>query len=185
MINAPDDNNEGLLDSPQKLRGRKHRNAVTGDFSKESTIYTSMKKLSLDKGVPVPVLKAARDANAPGFAANGRLDWTLIAPWLADHSEELVLEDTPESLTVWKTRLIKAQAERAELELDKTRGNYVLKSEVLELIAAIAIAQKNLLKTRLTQELPPKLYGLKVDEIIGVMEGAVKEVCQLMQDAKI
>ena len=165
-----------------RARGRKGRDSGE-DFSKNSTIYQSMKRLCVDKNLPIALIRAAKNAGAPGFAANGRLDWAIIQPWLAEHADELQVE-SDETLTVWKTRLTKAQAQKAELELDRTKGNYLLKSEVMETIQAIATGQKNLLKTRLVQELPPKLYGLKVDEIIGIMEGVVGEICSLMQNAK-
>jgi hypothetical protein len=64
-------------------RGRPRREHPNGD-----RLFTSMKQMSGATGIPVPLLKLAKESGCPGFLAN-RIRESEIVPWIEENKERL------------------------------------------------------------------------------------------------
>ena len=155
-------------------RGKQH---PTGQ---PNGIYSTMAYCSADTGVPKSVLRLAKTKGAPGFIGY-RIDWNQLKPWLDLHGKELE-EEATDNLQAWKTRKTKADALMAEIQLDELKEKYLIKEEVMAQVKAVALAQKNILKSKLCNELPPRLLGMNVTDISIEMDKVLKEVCLLMEN---
>lgn len=150
-----------------------------------STTYTSLKQCSQATGVDIQVLKAAKNhPQQQGFDSNNRIHWDIAKPFVESHIQELQVV-TEESLLKWKTKKEKANAFMAEIALDEARKLFVKRDEVEAQIRAIALSQKTILKSKLCNELPPKLLGLGIVEMSVEMEKVLTEVCVLMSNLQI
>lgn len=134
---------------------------------------------------PKNTLRSAKRNGAPGFVGY-RIDWTLLEPWLKQNINNLRDdEDENDSLLKYKTKKEKHLANLAEIEESKAREKYVLKDDIQTQIRAVALAQKNILKTVLTQELPSKLLGMNTTEMAVEMDKVVHRICTLMETLEV
>ncbi len=146
-------------------------------------IYSSISQCAASQGISKTVIRAAKAKGAPGFIGH-RVNWTLLKPWMDEHKSALDVEDI-DNYQKWRTKRERHEANIAEIKELEARGKFLLKEEVESQIKAIALAQKAILKSRLTQELPPKLLGLSVTEIGVIMDECVHDICRLMEQLKI
>ena len=151
----------------------------------DGPIYTSLKQCSQATGIAMGVLKAAKcHPLQQGFKPNNRIYWAEAQPFVEQHLAELQ-EGVDDSLLKWKTKKAKADAFLAEIELDEAKKKYLLKEDVEAQIKAIALAQKTILKAKLTQELPARLLGMDVVAMSVEMEKVLTEVCLLMENLQL
>lgn len=148
-------------------------------------VYTSLKQCSQATGIPISVLKAAKyHPIQTGFTPGGRIYWDKAKPFIDAHMAELQ-EGADDSLVRWRTKKTKAEAFLAEIELEEAKKKYLLKEEVEANIKAIALAQKNILKTKLCNELPSRLLGMDAVAMSVELEKCLNEICKLMEDLKL
>ena len=155
----------------------------TAKMAKKPIIYGSQEECAEREGVGKYIIRLAKNKGAPGFQGT-RVCWDILKPWLDKHKEELS-EETGNSLLKWKTKKEKHLANLAEIQEAEARNKYLLKNEVESQVKAIALAQKALLKSKLTGELPSKLLGLSITDMSIILEATVNEICRLMMNMKI
>jgi len=152
----------------------------------KGTVYTSLKQCTQATGIPLGILKAAKyHPMQKGFRPNNRIYWDEAKPFIDAHLAELQESVEDDSLLKWKTKKTKAEAFLAEIELDEAKKKYLLKEEVESQLKAIALAQKTILKAKLTQELPARLLGMDVVSMSVEMEVVLNEVCKLMEQLEV
>lgn len=156
---------------------------MTEETEPQRIVYDTLTQCSAETKVPKKILRLAKARGAPGFRGH-YVDWHLLGPWIEDNINVLQ-DESDDNLTKWKTKKAKADALMAEIQLDELRQKYLNRDEVEAQITAIALAQKNLLKSKLTQELPPRLLGMSVTEISVEMERSLNEICKLMENLSI
>ncbi len=128
-------------------------------------------------------LKAAQNLGCTGFHTSGRIDSDIAFPFLREHKETIIGE-AEESLEELKKESLRKDNILADIKIEKERGKYVLAEDVRSYIKTLATAQKALLRTLLTQDLPPKLKGLDTPQITKMMDEVVEEVCKEMREMK-
>jgi hypothetical protein len=146
----------------------------------QTKTYLSQDVLSNELDIPKGLLRLAKKSGCPGFEASGRIHWDVAEPWFNQHRVELE-DELEDNLLKWKTRKTKAEAITAEMELEELKEKYVDKEEAKAFLKQIASATKAVLKSKLTQELPPRLLGLGITEMSLVMDSVVQEICNLFQ----
>lgn len=143
-----------------------------------------MKEAANELGVSVGLVKCAKVKNCDAFMTSGRIIKDKLIKFIEEHRQELE-EAEDESLTKWKVLLTKSNALIAEKELEELQGKYILREEAEKEIRAIALAQKAMLRSRLVQELPQKLVGMTVPQMVVVMEDTLNDICELMNRLKV
>lgn len=149
----------------------------------KSITYDTMTHCAAETKVPKRILRLAKSRGAPGFRGH-YIDWHLLGPWIEANLNTLEGEAN-DNLLKWKTKKEKHLANIAEIEENEARERYLLKEDAYAQITAIALAQKNLLKSKLTQELPAKLLGMNVTEMAVEMERVLQEICKLMEELTV
>jgi hypothetical protein len=143
-------------------------------------VFASMRQCAAVKGIPLSVLKAAKEAGAPGFRPSNRVYWEDLAPWLEQHREALQQENT-DTKEYWAKFKLRCDGLRSELALKKDNGELLSKTEVSQQLTRLSLAAASLLRTKLEEELPPRLLGLDVIAIREQMAKAVDSVCEVFQ----
>lgn len=144
-----------------------------------------MREAAAELHVPIGIIKAAKvHPECDAFFASGRIDGDKLTAFLNARMGELE-EVEDETIQKWKVLLTKSNALIAEKELEELQGKYVLREEAEKQIRAIALAQKAMLRSRLVQELPQKLVGMTVPQMVVVMEGTLNDICELMNKLKV
>ena len=156
---------------------QKKKNTVSGlaELSSATNIDINLLKI---------VKKHPRMVSENVFQTNGRIDIDKFKLIYEEIKDDISLEDV-EDAEKWKMMKLKFDALISEIEYDELQKKFVKREEVEEAIAGIANAQRNLLKQKLTSELPVKLTGLSAPEIQQIMDGLVNDICDLMQTIKI
>lgn len=124
------------------------RKLLRGSPDHDLPIYTSVKHCSSRTGIPVQVLKEAREGGSPGFD-NNRVNLQLILPNLF-----------VERGVNWKQRLEEAKAKREDMKLRKELGASLNKVDVKSGISSAQGALFGNLERVLTTEMPALLKGL-------------------------
>jgi hypothetical protein len=144
-------------------------------------VYEDQGSFSNDTGIELDIIQLCKKCNAPGFTDGRRINWTIFKPWYEQHKDLLLsinLSDYNES----KTRLMTAKADREEIKLAEDKRNTLNKTDVISFLKSISAAQSNLLISKLSQELPPKLLGLDVDKMRLVMIDTAYEIINIMKE---
>jgi hypothetical protein len=151
---------------------------IAEQLSKE--VFASMKQAAGAKQLSVSLLKAAKASGCPGFHASGRVYWEKVAPWITEHLDELS-QRQEDSKDYWVIFKLRADAKRSQLALEKEEGLYLTKEEVAQQITQLATAAKSVLKTKLEDELPPKLLGADVHTLRDELSKTLDEICGIYQ----
>lgn len=93
-------------------------------------------------------------------------------------------KEDKQAVAALRLRILKAKAERDELELAGRRGEQVSRARVQLAIAASVSGAFNVLNRRLTQELPPTLVGLDAITIQAQVASAVDEALEALRSNK-
>lgn len=148
---------------------------------------TSMKEAADMLGVDQKIIKNARSHPAcnPSFGVNGRIDVKKLGPLLKVHLAELQAGPQEDTEDYWDLRKKRAAALLAEIQLDEAKKKYLLREEVLAYIKRVALAQKATLRSRLVNELPPRLLGLGITEMTVILDKEINDICNLFQTQQI
>lgn len=138
------------------------------------TPYDSIGAAAAAERVPVPVLRKAKRAGAPGFKGSRVYFGPELRAWLADNMDR-VTGATEDQIKEEKLRALRWNNDLK----DKL---YVRRAEVEQWIAATTEKIKSILRKKLRNELPPKIEGLRAAEISAKMESEViGPICRLLR----
>jgi hypothetical protein len=127
-------------------------------------------------GVPGWVWKDARRRGSPGFDRVGRINPDIVLAWWFGEGQK------QEENTDWKGRREKANALRAELELEKDRGELIPAAEVQRGIAS-GMSRCFAAWDRACSLLPPRGKGLDEKGLKALMIEAGEQVKQELRKA--
>lgn len=145
--------------------------------------YDNFKLASQIEGVPVSIIKAARQY-IPGAYEHGRLDWDIVGPYITEHYDELE-NAVAETLEELKKQRLRKTIVREDWDFDVVKNKYVLRVEVLARLKDIALAQKNVLYAAMIDELPARLVGLSQADITIELEKIFANICAEMSKIKL
>ncbi len=144
-------------------------------------VYASMRQLSGAKDIPLTVIKAAKEAGAPGFSASNRIYWAELGPWLQENIDSLKTAAGDKDKAQWILLKLKCDALRSELALAKEKGELIAKDEVSTQLTRLTSAASNLLKTKLEDEAPARLAGLDAIAIRQELARIVDDIAATFQ----
>lgn len=97
----------------------------------EALCFPTMSAASGATGIPLRILRQWKAAGSPGFDPSGRVYLRPALEWaFTRHPEEAL----PEGATSWREALLRAQARRQELRLERERGEVVSRAWVAQAI---------------------------------------------------
>jgi phage terminase Nu1 subunit (DNA packaging protein) len=146
--------------------------------------YKNLAICSAQTGIPETLLAAAQfhpscPIGTNGFHANGRVYWGRMKDWFEQHRAEIVeLAAIPAS--EHDARFKRARAEREELAARKERGEVVETERVHALMRRISTAQCSLMNSKFRQELPEKLLGKNLPQMIEEIDRMLGEVYSIL-----
>lgn len=143
----------------------------------EQTSYDSMAAAAAAMNVPLPHLKRLKREGAPGFKGS-RVYPMLLLPHLKQASPAPGGFEDKYSL---ECAVLRRKLEDMEFEGQKQRGLYNLKTDEDAWKRQTAEKIKAILRTKLKNELPPKLEGLKAAEIAAKMDPLIAELVELFR----
>lgn len=150
--------------------------------------YPNQRALANAKCLSLKTIRLAKENNAPGFKAAGRINWAELKPWLDANTDLLSkIIDKPKSsddIDELRKRKLRGEADKVGLEVEKLRDNLLNKEDVKDFLRAIAAAQSAILKDKLITELPIKLVGKNQDEISLLLQEVCNELMKLFKDIK-
>lgn len=123
-------------------------------------IYESMTACAADTGLPLALIRKAKQSGAKCFKY-GRVDLKKLLSWLGpwvvqERQEELPMDPVqqgPRALEAWKAR-------REKLKFERESGLAVGRDEVRQDVAEALALLVSELDTELCSSLPPRLVGL-------------------------
>jgi glutamyl/glutaminyl-tRNA synthetase len=137
-------------------------------------------------GIPKEILMQLRQLNATGFKKDGRINFSELKPWMDRNPDSLeIMEKDSSELLKWKTILMKSNARIAEKQLEKIQGRYIDRDEFKKTVKSIAKSQREILRELLVRDLPPRLNGKTVPEIVIEMEKIFIQVCDRMKTLRV
>lgn len=140
--------------------------------------YDSIGSAAAALNIAVPALRRAKRQGAPGFKGS-RVYPALLLPWLQAREKNAPI--IGDDKTALECAILRRKLEDMEFESQKQRGLYNLKSDEDAWKRATAEKIKAILRTKLKNELPPKLEGLKAAEISAKMDPLIAEIVELFR----
>lgn len=148
-------------------------------------IFQNMRQAAAATGIPWATIKAIKaNPKCTAFTDGGRVDADALMSFIQENPEAIEVGED-DTLQKWKVLLTKSNALIAEKELEELQGKYILREEAEQQIRAIALSQKAMLRSRLVNELPQKLVGMTVPQMVVVMENTLNQICGLMNELKV
>jgi hypothetical protein len=145
-------------------------------------VYTSLKQCSTKTKIPYGILKAAKNhPDQKGFTPDGRIYWTDAEPFIQAHYDELENDE----MEKWKLRKLMSATRQEEIKEAKLKGETIDRIEAEAQLKAISIGMCNILKSKLTQEMPSRLLGMDVVSMSIEGEKIVNEIVDLMKQMNI
>ncbi len=127
-------------------------------------------------GIPPAVWSTAKREGSPGFDRMGRIEPRAVLEWwFTKRSDEAANTD-------WKGRKLKAQALKAELDLEVARGEVIPEEQVRHQVTA-GMSACFAVWDRETSLLPPKAKGLDEPAIKALMIETGESVKRAMRVA--
>jgi hypothetical protein len=131
--------------------------------SQELPVYTSMGQAAASTGIPLMVLKRAKDEGCSAFRFS-RIELGKLLPWLfRERQTELPLESA--EMKSARSQVDEWTAKIKKLDYEERVGLMVAKDDVRHGLAAIVPAFFEDLDRVFRNEMPPKLVGLRELEI--------------------
>jgi hypothetical protein len=128
----------------------------------------SMKQAAAMMGVTVAVLRAAKNSGSPGFDDHHRVDCEAVEAWLAENDISAAAAGGKDAE---QSKLLKLRAERIQFELDRDRGKFFPRDELLPVCEAVCQGARQVWAQIPT--LAPQLVGRPVDVIQKMLTTAV------------
>lgn len=153
--------------------------ASSSDSPAEQTSYDSMAAAAAAMNVPIAHLKRLKREGAPGFKGS-RVYPLLLLPHLQQTQPSAGQSGFEDKYSL-ECAIQRRRLEDMEFESQKQRGLYNLKSDEDAWKRATAEKIKAILRTKLKNELPPKLEGLKAAEISAKMDPLIAEIVELFR----
>jgi hypothetical protein len=145
-------------------------------------------------GLEPAKVKLAKDLGCRAFIRGSRVDCDALVAWVKDHPEldtapavtkeavEIRLKAARAAKAEKDTERAEIEKQRAQIELDHTRGKFWSRAEVSATLNLIAQHQRSVLQRKLETELPPRLVGLDVIAIQEVGRSLTDDICRILQD---
>lgn len=149
-----------------------------GVFGEQSS-FDSMAAAAAALGIPKATIQWAKDRGLPGFKGS-RVYPLLLLPALEREREKNPGAPLKDKRTV-ETEILIEKLDQLRWEKERERGEWIRFAEVKEWQVTKAEGIKSLLRSRLKNELPPKLEGLSSPEIAAKMEGVIAEIVGLLR----
>jgi len=149
------------------------------------SVKTVLRSVARNKTEAAKLLNCTRQtvtnyqkAGAPGFKPNGTIDIVQVETWRAVHANR---KDEPPDLTIARTRLLTAQAIKAERANLRSEKMTMSTDEAFAVLAEIC----NVFWTRLGRwveiDLPPVMAGLDPKGVFGVLQKHFADLKEEMQ----
>lgn len=151
------------------------KNKKTHDAVESLPSYPSMQACSASTGIPKAVLQQAKRDGCSAFDQANRVHLGPLLKWLF-RSEGADGEENPN----WPDRLKRAQALRAEHELDQIRGKFVEIEKVHEQQDQCVAKARAVLTQKFETELPPKQDGCPAADIASLNRAALDQVFSIL-----
>lgn len=134
--------------------------------------YPSMASCAADSGVPKTIIQTAKRDGCPAIDQAGRVHLKELLTWIFARAD-----GDGEGGTDWAGRLKRAQALKAELDLEESKGALVSKSDIIQEAQTVAARVRSVLEAKLLVDLPARLSGRPADEIERAMSKAFDAAC--------
>ncbi len=141
--------------------------------------FDSMEAASAVLGIPKPVLQRAKSLGCPAFRGS-RFYRVELLEWLSANPQPRP-DSGPRDKRILECEKLEKQIARMTWEDQRDRGEWVKKSEVDSWMVTTAERIKSILRTKLRNELPPKLEGLRAPEIAAKMDTVIAELVDLFR----
>lgn len=142
---------------------------------------SSMGHASALLDTPLPILKKAKRAGAPGFRSNSSVCITELKPWLEANIETLTAEN-PEGKETLECRRLLAQCEKLEFQNSVERGQYIHLEEIERQARVVAATTRNeFLRIKADA---PTWAGLDPAEIDRRVSRLIDAACHALHDTK-
>jgi hypothetical protein len=138
--------------------------------------FDSIKAAAAGMGVPVDVLRTAKDEGAPGFRGS-RVYPLELAPWLEKWLNKKPEIGAVEDKRTLELQKLKWQIKTVQLKYEVELGTLVEKSVFVSLLIQLVSEQKGLLRQKLESELPGLIPGLDPEQ-----RAYVKQFCKGVTD---
>jgi hypothetical protein len=144
----------------------------------------SMQAIATQYNIPKEHLRVMKlmnkDGSIPGFNKNNMINWEKLQPWyvanMASVAQQCIKEEGSLSEQINKEKLVKIKLENANL-----RKELVPIKDVEAFMITFGIQFTSVLKTKLINELPPRLTGLKESDIREVNTNVYNDIIALYQ----
>ena len=145
-----------------------------------SEVYDTMKQAEANTGVPLPVLKAAKEAGCPGFRHN-RVYWREVGPWLEAHPLPSATSGPPVDIADARFQEVIERVRKLRLVNDEREGKVIDRGIVAGALAKMC-AEWNAIRTRSEAEAPARMAGLEAAECRQIYRGVMDEIGQSLAD---
>jgi predicted protein tyrosine phosphatase len=141
----------------------------------------SLKQAAAMMGLPIELLKAAKNAGAVGIDDHGRVDCEALREWMEDPNNAARLNSpvTRKDLAIARHEEIKV--ERAEWRFEAERGLWVERKAVAARLMRLATEHAAILRSKLECEFPALLEGKSLEERRVLCVQVVDQLHEMMQ----
>jgi hypothetical protein len=148
----------------------------------ETTVLETMAQAESRLGLPSGALKRWKRCGAAGFVGSRVYPKPLFV-WLLKNASIPRKGDKDETEAGLKRRKLRLQCEGIAWTNARERGKYVLRVEVTKFLQAVAFRSKDIIRRRLTSELPDLVAGLQPAEAQIELEKVAREITETLRKA--
>lgn len=145
---------------------------------KQPTSYDSIGAAAAALGISRVLLRRAKLQGAPGFRGS-RVYPAELLPWLRQREACGPGAGLPLDKEALECVRLRQRIEHEAYEFERDKGEWIRRAEVEAFFLEVGERIKTVLRTRLKNDLPPKLVGLQAPEIAARMDSVIAELIHL------
>lgn len=135
-----------------------------------------MEAAAAASGLHIDIIRWAKAEACPAFR-HGRVHMAELKPWIEANRDKLAGQGVTKEQVEIRLKLLKCEAQEHTNALN--RKEYVRWATVEEWQGGLGERLQSILSSKLKDELPAKLEGLRAAEIAAKFEGVIEEICKL------
>lgn len=147
----------------------------------DQTYFDSMQAASAALDIPKGTLQWAKDKGLPGFKGSRVYPMLLLPALEKERSKGTAGGTAPRDKRAVETEILIEKLDQLRWEKQRDRGEWIEFAVVKDWQVTKSEQIKSILRTKLKNEMPPKLEGLKAAEIAARMEPLIVEVFNLFR----
>jgi len=146
---------------------------------KKQRKWLSLKQVTVQTGIPINQLKIIKGLYPEAFTVN-QIYVDKVVKFYEDNKEQIVAQDE-KSIEALKKEKLTGDIILQKIEIEEAKKQVIAIKDVEEFMRDFGVQLSAALKSKVVKELPPKITGLKEEDVTTICKDFYNELVKLFQ----